>query len=104
MLIQNGIPLKKINNLVKRKSSKYKKIDICWIRGLGKIYQFEYFLALIKMLSKLDATPRKINIAIISAYGSKFIPKEIFEYKNININLLPRLSSDEFLNIFLILK
>ena len=96
MLIQNGIPLKKINNLVKRKSSKYKReIDICWIRGLGKIYQFEYFLALIKMLSK--STPRKINIAIISAYGSKFIPKEIFEYKNININLLPRLSSDEFL-------
>ena len=96
MLIQNGIPLKKINNLVKRKSSKYKReIDICWIRGLGKIYQFEYFLELIKMLSKL--TPRKINIAIISAYGSKFIPKEIFEYKNININLLPRLNSDEFL-------
>ena len=96
-LIQNGIPLEKIKNLVEKKSTlKRRKIDICWIRGFGDNYQFEYFLLLIKKLSFL--TNSHLNVSIISSYGSKVIPKNIFEYSNININLLPRLTSDEFLN------
>ena len=95
-LIQNGIPLDKIRNLVKKKKSiKRREIDICWIRGFGENYQFEYFLLLIQILS--DLTSSSINISIISAYGSKAIPKQIFNLHNININLLPRLTSDDFL-------
>ena len=36
---------------------------------------------------------------------NNFIPKEIYEYKNINIKLLPRLNSEDFLKtLFLIVK
>ena len=53
-LIQNGIPLEKIRNLVKGKSNLEKRqIDICWIRGFGENYQFEYFLSLIENISDL---------------------------------------------------
>ncbi len=95
-LIQNGIPLEKIRNLVKSKiPKKIREIDICWIRGFGENYQFEYFLLLIEKLSFLTNSP--LNVSIISAYGSKVIPKNIFEFRNINIHLLPRLTSDKFL-------
>ena len=96
-VIQNGVPIDKISKLINSKNNLNKReIDICWIRGLEKNYQFKYFLLLIKFLSK--SSNSVLNIAIISAYGSSIIPKEIFDYKNIKIKLLPRLDSEQFLS------
>lgn len=97
-LIQNGIPLADIEALIKKDSNLFTRdIDICWIRGLGEIYQFKYFLKILKKISKLSKF--KINVTIISAYGSSIIPKELNHYKNINLEVSPRLSSLDFLKI-----
>ena len=99
-IIQNGIPLDDIDRLIRdRGNKKNRTIDICWIRGLSKVYQFEYFLELLKRISKLYSS--EINVNIISAYGEKTIPIELKKYKNININLLPRLNSIDFLKTLL---
>ena len=99
-VIQNGIPLEEIAeiNLKKSKSSK-REIDICWIRGLSPIYQFNYFLKILRNLAQLSKY--QLNISIISAYGNTVIPKEIYEYENLKIILLPRLNKDQFLNCLL---
>ena len=48
-IIQNGIPLAVIDRLKRDRETKKKRtIDICWIRGLSEVYQFEYFLELLK--------------------------------------------------------
>ena len=95
-LIQNGIPFDEIEKISLSESFKKKRqVDICWIRGLSKNYQFDYFLMILESLSKLSNT--KINISIIAAYGSSVIPKNIFSYRKINVSLLPRLSKEEFL-------
>ena len=46
-------------------------------------------------------TKYQLNISIISAYGNTVIPKEIYEYENLKIILLPRLNKDQFLNCLL---
>ena len=97
-LIQNGIPLADIEALIKKDSNPFTRdIDICWIRGLGEIYQFKYFLKILNRISKLSKF--KINVTIISAYGSSIIPKELNHYKNINLVISPRLNSLDFLKV-----
>ena len=99
-IIQNGIPLADIDRLKRDMGNKKNRtIDICWMRGLGEVYQFEYFLELLKRISKLYSS--EINVYIISAYGKNTIPIELEKYKNININLLPRLNSIDFLKTLL---
>ena len=99
-LIQNGISLENIQELIVKKNTKHKReIDICWIRGLSSVYQFDYFLNLLEIISK--KTNSELNIAIISAYGDSSIPKRIFEISNLNINLMPRLNNNDFLNCLL---
>lgn len=94
-LIQNGIPFSIIEDLIKKDKTKIRIIDICWIRGTSEIYQFKYFLELLKHIS--IKTSLNLKITIIDAFGSEFIPKKIFNYKNIDISLLPRLDSKSFL-------
>ena len=95
-LIQNGIPLDAIKKLNFKKSVNFKrKIDLCWIRGFGSIYQFDYFLKLLEFISKI--TKSELNIVIIAAYGSLSIPKEIYKLPNLNITLMPRLNKEQFL-------
>ena len=95
-IIQNGIPLENIEKLIERKANlKERSIDICWIRGISEVYQFEYFLELLKEISTLSKS--EINVHIISAYGKTNISSELNKYKNINIKLLPRLNSIDFL-------
>ena len=99
-IIQNGIPLADIERLICEKGNlKERSIDICWIRGLSEIYQFEYFLELLKRISKLSKS--EINVHIISAFGKVNLPIELQRNKNINIKLLPRLNSIDFLNTLL---
>jgi len=96
-IIQNGIPLADIDKLIKKRENfKKRNIDICWIRGVSNVYQFEYFLKLLKKLSNFSTS--KINVCIISAYGRMTLPKQIYDYENINIKLLPRLNSEDFLS------
>ena len=95
-LIQNGIPLDEIRKLNFKKSTNLeRKIDLCWIRGFGSIYQFNYFLKLLDFISKISKS--ELNIVIISAYGTLSIPKEIYKLPNLNITLMPRLNKVEFL-------
>ncbi len=95
-LIQNGISFDDIEKLSSPGSHKKKRqIDICWVRGFSKNYQFDYFLKILESLSSLSNS--KINISIVAAFGSSIIPKKIFSYPNINVSLLPRLSKSEFL-------
>lgn len=95
-LIQNGIPFVEIEKIASNESTHHKReVDICWVRGFSRNYQFDYFVKILKSLSKLSNF--EINILIIAAYGSPRIPKSIFSYKNLNISLLPRLSKDAFL-------
>ena len=99
-IIQNGIPLENIEKLIERKANfKERSIDICWIRGISEVYQFEYFLELLKKISKLSNS--EINVHIISAFGKTNNPIELEKYKNINIKLLPRLNSIDFLKTLL---
>ena len=99
-LIQNGIPLENIQKFItKRNRNHNRQIDICWIRGLSSIYQFDYFLNLLETISK--KTNSELNIAIISAYGNSSIPKRIFELSNLNIILMPRLNNKDFLKCLL---
>ena len=95
-VIQNGIPLKEIEKINNNKSKfSERSIDICWIRGLTSIYKFDYFLEILKFLSKISN--KEINVAIISSYGLNVIPDEIYNLQNLKIKLLPRLSKKEFL-------
>ena len=84
-VIQNGIPLAEIEKLIiKRGHSKKRKIDICWIRGLSKVYQFEYFLELLKKISKISTTKVKCSYHFI--YGKTTIPKELKNTKILVLN------------------
>ena len=95
-IIQNGVPLADIERLISERGNlKKRTIDICWIRGLSEVYQFEYFLELLKEISILSTS--EINVHIISAYGKTIISSELNKQKNINIKLLPRLNSIDFL-------
>ena len=97
-LIQNGIPLSDIEELITNNpKQRVRDIDICWIRGLGEIYQFKYFLKILKKISKLSK--KKLNVTIISAYGSSVVPSELKDCKKINLKTTPRLSSLDFLKI-----
>ena len=94
-LIQNGISLSTISDLIENEKFKKNEIDICWIRGTNEIYQFKYFLEILKQIS--IQTSSRLKITIIDAFGNDFISRKNLYYENIDISILPRLDSKGFL-------
>ena len=84
----SGFDLSERSNISSPKATSYVWLAICSARST-------LLIEASRTLSRLSTF--EINILIIEAYGSSRIPKSIFEYKNLNISLLPRLSNDSFL-------